>query len=298
MLNSSLLRSAAHSSLSTTRLTALRTMTSASYVALQPSGSPAEASAAPSALSPTLEKLWASANTANKAGVSRTFYGVGEEAQTVVAISVPPKAAGTGEEADNRLKETSRKTAALATHALKGANANAFAVDPLYSAHAAATGATLASWAFNLKSTSAAKKELEPVQITLLGDKAAPTLESEKASGGRIQLDWESGVIYGQAQNLARELMELPANKMTPTIFCDRAAQEFSGIANVSMEAHDLAWAEEKKMGAFISVNRGSSDHEPLRFLELHYKGAKDKDEGEPIRLGTVQVLFADCLFF
>ena len=44
------------------------------------------------------------------------------------------------------------------------------------------------------------------------------------------------------------------------------------------MEAHDLKWAEEKKMGSFISVSRGSD--EPLRFLELHYKGAANKDEG------------------
>lgn len=71
--------------------------------------------------------------------------------------------------------------------------------------------------------------------------------------------------------------MELPANICTPTYFCDRAAKEFAGIANVTMEAHDLAWAESKKMGSFISVSRGSD--EPLRFLELHYKGAADKNE-------------------
>lgn len=68
--------------------------------------------------------------------------------------------------------------------------------------------------------------------------------------------------------------MELPANICTPTYFCDRAAKEFEGLANVtSVEAHDLAWAEEKKMGSFISVSRGSD--EPLRFLEIHYNGGK-----------------------
>lgn len=68
--------------------------------------------------------------------------------------------------------------------------------------------------------------------------------------------------------------MELPANICTPTYFCDRAAKEFEGLPNVvSVEAHDLAWAEEKKMGSFISVSRGSD--EPLRFLEIHYNGGK-----------------------
>lgn len=70
--------------------------------------------------------------------------------------------------------------------------------------------------------------------------------------------------------------------RMTPTIFCDFAKKKFEGIANVTMEAHDLAWAEEQKMGSFISVSRGSD--EPLRFLELHYKGAKDQNE-KPIAL-------------
>lgn len=75
--------------------------------------------------------------------------------------------------------------------------------------------------------------------------------------------------------------MELPANICTPTYFCDRAAKEFEGLANVKVQAHDLAWAEEKKMGSFISVSRGSD--EPLRFLEIHYNGGK-KDE-KPLAL-------------
>lgn len=39
----------------------------------------------------------------------------------------------------------------------------------------------------------------------------------------------------------------------------------------MKVEVHDLAWAESKKMGSFISVSRGSD--EPLRFLEAHYTG-------------------------
>lgn len=33
-------------------------------------------------------------------------------------------------------------------------------------------------------------------------------------------------------------------------------------------------------MGSFISVSRGSD--EPLKFLEIHYKGAADKNAGAP----------------
>ncbi|GAA5935804.1 hypothetical protein JCM10213_003694 [Rhodosporidiobolus nylandii] len=230
-------------------------------------------SAAPS----SLQQLWQASRAENKAGVSRTFYGVDGD-KTVVAVSVgKAKERKGGEAEENALKEQARKTAAIATHALKAASSKSFLIDPLSSAHSAAVGATLASFQWNLKTTSDAKKKLEPVEIGLLGDKAEPTLESEKAKDGRIQLDWESGVVYGEAQNFARTLMELPANRMTPTIFCETAQKQFEGVANVEMQAHDLKWAEEEKMGSFISVSRGSD--EPLRFLELHYKGAANKDE-------------------
>ena len=36
----------------------------------------------------------------------------------------------------------------------------------------------------------------------------------------------------------------------------------------------DRSWAEEKKMGAFLSVGKGSS--EPSVFLEMKYFGAED----------------------
>lgn len=90
--------------------------------------------------------------------------------------------------------------AAVATHALKAASSKSFAIDPLDSPHSAAVGATLANFVWNLKTTSEAKAKLEPVEISLLGDKAEPSLESEKAKEGRIQLDWETGKVYGEVR--------------------------------------------------------------------------------------------------
>ncbi|KAG1838206.1 hypothetical protein DFJ58DRAFT_846159 [Suillus subalutaceus] len=45
--------------------------------------------------------------------------------------------------------------------------------------------------------------------------------------------DWDHGVVYANAQNLSRTLMELPVNMMTRTAFCERAKTEFIGIPNV-----------------------------------------------------------------
>lgn len=57
---------------------------------------------------------------------------------------------------------------------------------------------------------------------------------------------------------------------MTPSIFAKKA-QEVLCPLGVEIYVHDKAWAEEKKMAAFLSVTRGSA--EPPVFLELHYKG-------------------------
>ncbi|GAA6027387.1 hypothetical protein JCM8097_007818 [Rhodosporidiobolus ruineniae] len=235
-------------------------------------GAPSPSSS--SAASSHISQLWQASRATDKD--ARTFYGV--DGATVVAIGTgKAKERKGGEAEENALKEQARRTAAVATHALKAASSKSFLIDPLASPHSAAVGATLANFVWHLKTTSDAKKKLEPVEIGLLGEKAEPTLESEKAKDGRIQLDWETGKVYGDAQNFARTLMELPANRMTPTIFCETALKQFEGVEGVSIEAHDLKWAEEKKMGSFISVSRGSD--EPLRFLELHYKGAANKDE-------------------
>ncbi|CAG7847704.1 Probable cytosol aminopeptidase {ECO:0000255/HAMAP-Rule:MF_00181} {ECO:0000255/HAMAP-Rule:MF_00181}; AltName: Full=Leucine aminopeptidase {ECO:0000255/HAMAP-Rule:MF_00181}; Short=LAP {ECO:0000255/HAMAP-Rule:MF_00181}; {ECO:0000255/HAMAP-Rule:MF_00181}; AltName: Full=Leucyl aminopeptidase {ECO:0000255/HAMAP-Rule:MF_00181} [Serendipita indica DSM 11827] len=84
-------------------------------------------------------------------------------------------------------------------------------------------------------------------------------------------------------------LMELPANMLTPTAFCERIVKEFQGLNNVEIHVRDKAWAEEKGMRVFLSVAQGTA--QPPKFLEMqvaaplfahfltdysHYKGAKD----------------------
>ena len=74
--------------------------------------------------------------------------------------------------------------------------------------------------------------------------------------------------------------MDTPANHMTPVIFADRVESLFAGDDSVEVVVRDQAWAEEMKMGSFISVSRGSA--EPLRFVEIHYKGAEE-GKGLPV---------------
>jgi len=68
--------------------------------------------------------------------------------------------------------------------------------------------------------------------------------------------------------------MELPANIITPTAFCDRVKLAFKGIPNVEVLIRDEAWAEEQGMRTLLSDTHGTA--EPAKFLEIHYRGAAE----------------------
>uniref|UniRef100_A0AAZ3NTW5 Cytosol aminopeptidase n=1 Tax=Oncorhynchus tshawytscha TaxID=74940 RepID=A0AAZ3NTW5_ONCTS len=86
---------------------------------------------------------------------------------------------------------------------------------------------------------------------------------------------WEKGVLYGEGQNLARYLMEAPANHVTPSVFADTITNRLAPYADhVTVHKRSQEWIEEQQMGAFLSVSKGSE--EPPVFLELHYNGCPD----------------------
>lgn len=64
--------------------------------------------------------------------------------------------------------------------------------------------------------------------------------------------------------------MDTPANLMTPTIFAETVINKLKAF-KVECIARDKTWAEDQKMGSFLSVSRGS-DELPT-FLEITYNG-------------------------
>ena len=81
---------------------------------------------------------------------------------------------------------------------------------------------------------------------------------------------WSRGVTLGSSQNIARRLMAAPANFMTPVQFCVEAESEMAWLP-VKIKA----WAEQMKMGSFLSVSRGSA--QPARFLQMEYSNGEGK---------------------
>ena len=72
------------------------------------------------------------------------------------------------------------------------------------------------------------------------------------------------------AVHFARDLVNTPSNDMTPSALV-RAARS---LKNVRIKVIDRARAAELGMGAYLSVARGSV--EPLKFIEIIYKGKKN----------------------
>lgn len=136
---------------------------------------------------------------------------------------------------------------------------------------AAAEGASLGLYNFNMFKSG--KKGAQ-------NETKVSALETSARSPDEVKA-FEHGLIQAQAQNLARILMETPANHMTPTLFVERFLKEVESLgldgSKLKVIVRDQSWAEEMKMGAFLSVSKGSD--EPLKFLEIQYNGGKAGDK-------------------
>lgn len=117
----------------------------------------------------------------------------------------------------------------------------------------AAEGAALGVWAY---------QKLRDYKSRL----AVPSIDlyTHKDEGWRIRLQ------KAAAQNLARQLQEMPSNILTPTAFAQNVVEVLCK-SGVNVEVKVEGWAESQMMNAFLSVGKASC--EPPIFLELSYYG-------------------------
>lgn len=130
--------------------------------------------------------------------------------------------------------------------ALLNQNVHSIGIDISTSAHGAAEGATLATHSFDrLKNPKSRKPVVD----------FGPFLET--IENVDPFLTWETGQIYGASQNLARSLMETPANLMTPKIFAEEIAYLLAGLEKVEVVVRDEEWAARQGMNSLIGVAKG-----------------------------------------
>ena len=93
---------------------------------------------------------------------------------------------------------------------------------------------------------------------------------------GANQRSWstsmERGRVIGESQNFARDLVNEPGNRMTPTIMANRA-QAMCKETGLACEIYGPDKIKALKMGAFWSVAQGS-DEEP-RLIVMRYEPEK-----------------------
>jgi leucyl aminopeptidase len=116
---------------------------------------------------------------------------------------------------------------------------------------------------------------------TKAGDRAQGSIgdvtlvEPNARSVATLEENARLGSVLGEAANLHRDLVNEPANLMTPTIVAERA-QQVASEHNLECTIIERAEAERLKMGSYLSVANGSV--QPPKFIVLKYRGGRGRN--------------------
>ena len=147
-----------------------------------------------------------------------------------------------------------------------GADLNKISVQS--AAQAIAEGTILGLYTFRKYFT----KESEPGQLEEL-----TVVERSRSAIAAIKQGLEEGKIIAEATNFARDMVNEPANYMTPTQMAEEARKTADKyrLELTVLERDDM---QKLGMGALLGVARGSD--QPPKFIILKYRGNSSKDIG------------------
>ena len=146
-------------------------------------------------------------------------------------------------------------------------------ITPEGSAQALAEGALLGLYSFRKHITKAAEHgEIEQLII----------VDAEKTKLPVLEKGCQRGRILAEAANLARDMVNEPANFMTPTRMAEEAAS-LAATYGLKIEVLEKEQMQELGMGALMGVAQGS--RQPPKFIVLSYKGA-ESDEPDVALVG------------
>ena len=142
-------------------------------------------------------------------------------------------------------------------HHLDGATASTKAD----AARALAEGLVLGSYRFTEYRSEPAEVPLTTVTVADVTSKGATDAFAE-------------GLRIGEAQNLARDLVNMPGGDLTPAALAEEA-HAIAARERLQIEIYNLAKIERLELGGLLGVNRGST-HEP-RFVKITYSPRSPK---------------------
>ena len=156
----------------------------------------------------------------------------------------------------SRLRKIEVKDVATIVH-----GAGIGGLEPRSAAQAMAEGALLGLYRFDkYKSGGEEKQDIETMRVVEFDASKIPDIEA----------GLDTGAMLAQAANRCRDMVNEPANEMTPT----QMAEEALGVALASgleMEVLDRSDMEELGMGALMGVAQGSD--EPPKLIVMRYEG-------------------------
>jgi leucyl aminopeptidase len=138
-------------------------------------------------------------------------------------------------------------------------------VEPEASAKAIAEGALLGLYSFT-KYKKPEYEDIEEILIVVREKEKVPILES--AIG--------KGKVVAEAANLARDMVNEPANYMTPSQMAE-IAKEIAGKYKLECKVFNREDMEAMGMGALLGVAKGSN--QPPKLITLAYKGDEHSEK-------------------
>ena len=222
-----------------------------------------------SALDGGVSKLIAQGEIKGKRGENTLIHSLGKLPAARIVI------AGLGKESE-LTQDKVRGAIAETCRMLRGKNVKNIATVPQgagiagitheAAAQAIAEGALLGLYTFRRHIT----KEPEHGEIEKL-----IIVEADQSNIASLEQGCRKGEVMAGATILARDMVNEPANYMTPTDMA-REASRLAETYGLAVEVLEKEQMEELGMGALLGVARGS--HQPPRFIILRYKG-RDSDE-------------------
>ncbi|MCC7203386.1 MAG: leucyl aminopeptidase [Nitrospirae bacterium] len=97
-------------------------------------------------------------------------------------------------------------------------------------------------------------------------------VEKDRKTVTAVKKGVEKGRIISDSVNLARDLINYPANDMTPGILAE-SAKKMARSAKIKCTVLSRPQIEKLGMGAYLGVSQGSA--EPPKFIILEYNGGK-----------------------
>ncbi|TMW52205.1 hypothetical protein DOY81_002764 [Sarcophaga bullata] len=160
-------------------------------------------------------------------------------------------------------KEAIRRSVAKACMELAKLDTDRIEVENCGHAESAAEGAALGVWAY---------QELRNPKKRI----AVPSIDLFTYKDEICDIEgWRIGLQKAAAQNLTRQLQEMPSNLLTPTAFAQNVVEVLCK-SGVNVEVKVEGWAQSQTMNAFLAVGKASC--EPPVFLELSYYGTSAEE--------------------